>query len=69
MNISINELYSILYAYRLGYNDAYHRGIENNIFNESMERISYKEGYSFGITDYCDKNHPEENAEAHGEEA
>lgn len=68
MKLSINDLNSILYAYRLGYNDGYHRGIENNIFDgEPMEHYSYKEGYSFGITDYCDKNHPEENAEAHGE--
>ena len=67
MNISIKELYSILDAYRLGYCDAMYRGIQNNTF-EGIQRSSYKEGYDFGMTEYCKKNHPEEDAEAHNQE-
>jgi len=66
MNISKN-LFDILEAYRRGYCDAMYRGIQNNTF-EGSQYIAYKQGYDFGMTEYCDKNHPEENAEAHNQE-
>ena len=65
MNIPLKELYPILDAFKHGYRDAYHRGIFNDDMYKDIHSSSYKQGYDFGMTVYCEINHPEEEIEAH----
>jgi hypothetical protein len=64
MNIPLKDLNTVLDAFKQGYRDAYHRGVFNNIYKESCSS-AYKQGYDFGMTIYCEVNHPEEEIEAH----
>lgn len=51
------------YAYALGYYDGRLVGYENNVFEDDLDRHSYKQGYDAGVTDYCnwDTDAEEEN--------
>ena len=64
MNIPIKDLNTVLDAFKQGYRDAYNRGVFDNVFQESCSS-AYKQGYDFGMTIYCEINHPEEEIEAH----
>ena len=64
MNIPLKDLYPIIDAFKQGYRDAFNRGIYNNVFQDTYSS-SYKQGYDFGMTIYCEVNHPEEEKEAH----
>jgi len=38
-------------------------GVDMNPFTKDLERYCYRRGYDAGVTEYCHKNHPEdENA-------
>ena len=64
MNIPLKDLYPIIDAFKHGYRDAYHRGVFNDIYQDTCSS-SYKQGYDFGMTIYSELNHPEEETEAH----
>lgn len=64
MNIPLKDFNEIIDAFKKGYRDAYHRGIFENTFHGSCS-TAYKQGYDFGMTVYCEINHPEEETEAH----
>ena len=61
--ISHSDLNIILDAFKQGYRDAYHRGVFHNVYQESCS-TAYKQGYDFGLTVYCEIEHPEEDSEA-----
>ena len=54
---------SLHYAFARGYFDARSDGVENNPYDSEARadcHAFYKDGYDWGITDYCIYNHPEE---------
>jgi hypothetical protein len=48
------------YAFARGYYDARSEGIERNPYETESERAMYRDGYEWGIADYCTEAHPEE---------
>ena len=64
MNIPLKDLYPIIDAFKHGYRDAYHRGVFNDIYQDTCSS-SYKQGHDFGMTIYSEINHPEDETEAH----
>lgn len=62
MNTPLKNLDSILDAFKRGYRDAYHRGVFNDIYEDDCS-YSYKQGYDFGMTIYCEINLPKKEEE------
>lgn len=59
MSIDIEETE----AYEIGFKHGLEEGVDMNPFTKDLERYCYRRGYDAGVTEYCHKNHPDdENA-------
>ena len=47
-------------AYKRGFIDALKKGVDNNPYSWDEYRHLYRIGYDAGITEYCRREHPEE---------
>lgn len=46
-------------AHHLGFTHGLKEGVENNPFEDDMERHMYRIGYDAGVSEYCRVAHPE----------
>ena len=49
-------------AYQLGFYDGFTVGVEDNTFDDDMDRHLYRLGYDAGVAEYCWEKLPEEKA-------
>lgn len=60
---TVTQDLSLHYAFARGYFDARSEGVEANPYDAETHpdrRAAYRDGYDWGITDYCAFAHPEE---------
>ena len=56
---------SIAYAFARGYYDGRSIGVESNPYDGQSDpqfHSAYRDGYEWGVSDYCRENHPEDEA-------
>jgi hypothetical protein len=46
-------------AYQLGFYDGFTVGVEDNTFDDDMDRHLYRLGYDAGVAEYCWEKLPE----------
>lgn len=47
-------------AYQLGFQHGLKEGVENNPFDDDINRHLYRVGYDAGVAEYCRIEHPED---------
>jgi hypothetical protein len=47
-------------AYQLGFQHGLKEGVENNPFDDDIDRHLYRIGYDAGVSEYCRIEHPED---------